>query len=30
MILLPGGSANHRNPPDILERQASRTLELLS
>ena len=29
MILLPGGSANHRNPPGTLERQASRTLELL-
>jgi Ser/Thr protein kinase RdoA (MazF antagonist) len=29
MILLPGGSAHHRNPPGILERQASRTLKLL-
>jgi aminoglycoside phosphotransferase len=29
MILLPGGSAQHRNPPGTLERQASRTLELL-
>jgi aminoglycoside phosphotransferase len=29
MILLPGGSAYHRNPPGTLERQASRTLEQL-
>jgi Ser/Thr protein kinase RdoA (MazF antagonist) len=29
MILLPTGGAHHRNPPGTLERQASRTLELL-
>ena len=30
MILLPGGGAYHRNPPGTFERQANRTLELLS
>jgi Phosphotransferase enzyme family len=29
MRLLPGGSAYHRNPPGIFERQASRLLDLL-
>jgi hypothetical protein len=29
MILLPGGGANHRNPPGTFERQANRVLELL-
>jgi Ser/Thr protein kinase RdoA (MazF antagonist) len=30
MILLPSGDAHHRNPPGTLQRQASRTLELLA
>jgi len=29
MRLLPSGSAYHRNPPGIFERQASRLLDLL-
>jgi hypothetical protein len=30
MILLPSGGAHHRNPPGTLQRQATRTLELLA